>query len=55
MASLKPLLSYHIQGSDDSRGLIDLGLTDAPKHVRGKTRIRLTTLGKMLLADKIEA
>jgi hypothetical protein len=51
----KPLLSYHIHGSEDARGLIDLGLADAIRHSRGKTKVRLTTLGKMLLVQKIEA
>ena len=51
----KPLLSYHIHGSEDARGLIDLGLADAVRHSRGKTKVRLTTLGKMLLVEKIEA
>jgi hypothetical protein len=51
----KPLLSYHIHGSEDARGLIDLGLADAIRHSRWKTKVRLTTLGKMLLVQKIEA
>ena len=51
----KPLLSYHIHGSEDARGLIDLGLAEAIRHSRGKTKVQLTTLGKMLLVDKIKA
>lgn len=51
----KPLLSYHIHGSEDARGLIDLGLAEASRHSRGKTKVTLTTLGKMLLVEKIEA
>jgi hypothetical protein len=51
----KPLLSYHIHGSEDARGLIDLGLAEAVRHSRGKTKVTLTTLGKMLLVEKIEA
>jgi hypothetical protein len=50
----KPLLSYHIHGSEDARGLIDLGLARATRHSRGKTKVTLTTLGKMLLVQKIE-
>jgi hypothetical protein len=50
----KPLLSYHIHGSEDARGLIDLGLAQATRHSRGKTKVTLTTLGKMLLVEKIE-
>jgi hypothetical protein len=49
----KPLLSYHIHGSEDARGLIDLGLAEATRHARGKTKVTLTTLGKMLLVEKI--
>jgi hypothetical protein len=50
----KPLLSYHIHGSEDARGLVDLGLAEATRHSRGRTRVRLTTLGKMFLVEKIE-
>lgn len=50
----KPLLSYHIHGSEDARGLIDLGLAEATRHSRGKTKVTITTLGKMLLVEKIE-
>ncbi len=50
----KPLLSYHIHGSEDARGLIDLGLAEAVRHSRGKTKVKLTILGKMLLVEKIE-
>ena len=50
----KPLLSYHIHGSEDARGLIDLGLAQATRHARGKTKVTLTTLGKMLLVEKIK-
>jgi hypothetical protein len=50
----KPLLSYHIHGSEDARGLVDLGLAEATRHSRGKTKVTLTTLGKMLLVEKIE-
>jgi len=50
-----PLLSYHIHGAEDAGGLIDLGLARATRHARGKTKVTLTTLGKMLLVEKIEA
>jgi hypothetical protein len=45
----KPLLSYHVQGAEDSRGLVDLGLVDVDRVRRGRTIIRLTALGKLLL------
>lgn len=32
----KPLLSYHIHGSEDARGLIDLGLAEAIRHAPRK-------------------
>ncbi len=46
----KPLLSYHIQGARDSKGLADLGLLEVEKGERGKISARLTTLGKLLVA-----
>ena len=46
----KPLLSYHIQGSKDSKGLADLGLLDIEKGDRGKISAKLTTLGKLLVS-----
>jgi len=45
----KPLLSYHIQGAKDSKGLADLGLLEIEKRERGKISARLTTLGKLLV------
>ncbi len=46
----KPLLSYHIQGSAESKGLVQLGLVDVERLERGRTKITLNTLGKMLIA-----
>ena len=48
----KPLLSYHIQGSAESKGLVQLGLVDAERLERGRTKITLNTLGKMLIFTK---
>lgn len=45
----KPLLSYHVMGSRDSKGLADLGLLEVEKGDRGKISARLTTLGKLLV------
>ena len=45
----KPLLSYHIHGADDAKGLEDLGLVSVKKSKRGRTIIQLSVLGKMLL------
>ena len=49
----KPLLSYHIQGSKDSKGLADLGLVEVEKGDRGKISTRLTTLGKLLVSSNV--
>lgn len=47
----KPLLSYHIQGSNDAKGLVQLGLVDSEKLDRGKSKITLNTLGAMLITN----
>lgn len=47
----KPLLSYHIHGNDESKGLVQLGLVDSERLERGKTKITLNTLGKMLILN----
>ncbi len=48
----KPLLSYHIQGAEDSQGLEDLGLVEVRKGERGKSIIKTTTLGRLLTVGK---
>jgi len=47
----KPLLSYHVQGNRDSKGLADLGLVEVDRLERGKLAVKLTTLGKLLIAS----
>jgi hypothetical protein len=47
----KPLLSYHVQGAKDSKGLADLGLVEVEKGDRGKISAKLTTLGKLLVGS----
>jgi hypothetical protein len=47
----KPLLSYHVQGGKDSKGLADLGLVEVEKGDRGKISASLTTLGKLLVSS----
>ncbi len=48
----RPLLSYHIWGDDESRGLVELGLVEAERRRQGRLEARLTLLGKaMLLAQ----
>ena len=44
----KPLLSYHIQGAEDSQGLVDLGLVEVRRGDRGRSMIQATTLGRLL-------
>jgi hypothetical protein len=46
----KPLLSYHIRGSQDSKGLESLGLVEIERGKRGRLRVRLTPLGRTLLS-----
>jgi hypothetical protein len=47
----KPLLSYHVQGGKDSKGLANLGLVEVERGDRGKMIISLTTLGKLLVTS----
>jgi hypothetical protein len=47
----KPLLSYHVQGGKDSKGLAQLGLIDVEKGDRGKISAKLTVLGKLLVSS----
>jgi hypothetical protein len=47
----KPLLSYHVQGGKDSKGLANLGLVEVERGDRGKMMINLTTLGKLLVTS----
>lgn len=49
----KPLLSYHIRGSEDGDGLERLGLVEIERGKRGRLRVRLTALGRTLLATAI--
>ncbi len=47
----KPLLSYHVQGGKDTKGLANLGLVEVERGDRGKMIINLTTLGKLLVSS----
>ncbi|MGI0023998.1 MAG: hypothetical protein ACREA4_02500 [Nitrososphaera sp.] len=47
----KPLLSYHVMGSRESKGLADLGLLEVEKRERGRISAKLTTLGKLLVTS----
>lgn len=48
-----PLISYHINGNLKSEGLKDLGLVETDEE-KGKVKIRLTTLGNLLLQGYLE-
>jgi hypothetical protein len=49
----KPLLSYHIRGSEEGRGLEALGLVEVERGKRGRLRVKLTALGRTLLSASI--
>jgi DNA-binding transcriptional ArsR family regulator len=46
----KPLLSYHIRGSAEGGGLEELGLVEVERGKRGRLKVRLTELGRILLS-----
>ncbi|MFY9301332.1 MAG: DUF6293 family protein [Candidatus Nitrosotenuis sp.] len=48
----KPLLSYHIHGNEGAKGLVHLGLVDVERLQRGRSKITLNTLGRMLISTK---
>ncbi|HJS65101.1 MAG TPA: hypothetical protein VJ767_09610 [Nitrososphaeraceae archaeon] len=50
----KPLLSYHIQGSREAKGLAELGLADVEKGDRNKISVTITTLGKLLINSTLD-
>ena len=47
----KPLLSYHVQGSKDAKGLVELGLVNIEKVERNKISTKITTLEKLLISS----
>jgi len=49
----KPLLSYHIKGTEKSRGLLGLGLVEVEQVKQGRLQVRLTTLAKTLLSTSL--
>jgi len=51
----KPLLSYHVMGAKDSKGLAELGLVEVEKGERGRLLAKLTTLGKLLVVSNTAA
>lgn len=51
----KPLLSYHVQGGKDTKGLASLGLLDVERKERGKISVSITMLGKLLINNSDSA
>lgn len=50
----KPALSYHLHGAGgESKGLVEMGLVEVERGLKGRSRVRLTTLGKMLLLTDV--
>lgn len=48
----KSLLSYHIRGGRDSKGLEELGLVGVDRQSQGKLRISITELGKLMMVGR---
>ncbi len=46
----KPLLSYHIRGTEQTRGLLGLGLVEVEHLKQGRLQVKLTTLARTLLS-----
>ena len=44
----KSLISRHINGTDDSQGLVDLGLVSVNRGSRGRIKVEITALGKIV-------
>jgi DNA-binding transcriptional ArsR family regulator len=44
----KSLISRHMNGTDDSHGLVDLGLVSVNRGPRGRTEVEITALGKIV-------
>ena len=48
----KSLLSYHIRGGRDSKGLEELGLVSVNRQAQGKLNIQITELGKLMMVGR---
>lgn len=49
----KSLLSYHVRGSRDSKGLEPLGLVEVDRAQQGRLVIRLTEMGRLMLIGRV--
>lgn len=47
----KALISRHINGAEDSKGLLELGLVSVSREERGRMKVSLTALGHIMLVD----
>ena len=50
-----PLVSYHVNGNSKAEGLITMGLAETHVGPRGKTKVVLTELGKLIAEVDVEA
>lgn len=51
----KSLLSYHLRGGRESKGLEDLGLVEIDRGTQGRLLIRLSEMGRLLLIGQQES
>ncbi len=51
----KSLLSYHLRGGRESKGLEELGLVEIDRGTQGRLLIKLTDMGRLLLIGQEEA
>ncbi|HEX9710773.1 MAG TPA: DUF6293 family protein [Candidatus Thermoplasmatota archaeon] len=49
----KSLLSYHVRGSRDSKGLEPLGLVEVDRAHQGRLVIRITEMGRLMLIGRV--
>ncbi len=49
----KSLLSYHVRGTRESKGLQPLGLVDVDRAQQGRLVIRLTEMGRLMLIGRV--
>jgi hypothetical protein len=49
----KSLLSYHVRGARDSKGLEPLGLVEVDRAQQGRLIIRLTQMGRLMLIGRV--
>jgi len=50
-----PLISYHINGTPEARGLVEEGLIELTSGQHGRNQIRLTEMGKLIIEGYLGA